>query len=140
MHEVDCAIITPQEVLQTSGHTEKFVDWVVRDEQTGEILRADHVVAAVLRARLEADREARGDGAKKCKKRKRDETRVLEDDVKRDYEAVLARIDALGGEQLGNVITRLEIKNPETGNVLSKPTQFNLMFETTVGPTGQLKG
>jgi glycyl-tRNA synthetase len=34
----------------------------------------------------------------------------------------------------------LNIKAPDTGNELSEALPFNLMFETMIGPTGQLKG
>lgn len=33
-----------------------------------------------------------------------------------------------------------EIKSPETGNDLSEPYEFNLMFPTPIGPGGYLQG
>jgi glycyl-tRNA synthetase len=33
-----------------------------------------------------------------------------------------------------------QIVNPETGNELTQPVEFNLMFESNIGPTGQIKG
>jgi glycyl-tRNA synthetase len=33
-----------------------------------------------------------------------------------------------------------KIKSPETGNDLSEPVVFNLMFASSIGPTGQLPG
>ena len=60
MLEVDCTMLTPYEVLKTSGHVDKFSDWMCRDLKTGEIFRADHLVEEVLEARLKGDQEARG--------------------------------------------------------------------------------
>lgn len=34
----------------------------------------------------------------------------------------------------------LGIKAPATGNDLTEPFNFNLMFQTSIGPTGQLTG
>lgn len=34
----------------------------------------------------------------------------------------------------------MKIKSPETGNDLSDPIPFNLMFGTNIGPTGDYKG
>lgn len=33
-----------------------------------------------------------------------------------------------------------KITSPVTGNVLSDPVEFNLMFSTLIGPTGLIKG
>lgn len=43
-------------------------------------------------------------------------------------------------EQLNETIRELAIKSPDTGNDLSEALPFNLMFETMIGPTGQLRG
>ena len=37
--EVDTAIITPEKVLQGSGHTEKFADLMVKEISSGEFFR-----------------------------------------------------------------------------------------------------
>ncbi len=52
MLEVDCTAITPEAVLQTSGHVDKFADWMCKDPVKGEFLRADHLVETVLESRL----------------------------------------------------------------------------------------
>lgn len=53
MLEVDCTAVTPEAVLKTSGHVEKFADWMCKDPVKGEYLRADHLVETVLETRLE---------------------------------------------------------------------------------------
>lgn len=44
MLEVDCSAMTPEIVLKTSGHVDKFTDFMVKDEKTGECYRADKLV------------------------------------------------------------------------------------------------
>ena len=42
--EVESTCVTPDVVLQVSGHVDKFTDYLVRDKQTNECYRADHVL------------------------------------------------------------------------------------------------
>ncbi|KAH3663852.1 hypothetical protein OGAPHI_005255 [Ogataea philodendri] len=150
MLEVDCTMLTPHEVLKTSGHVDKFADWMCRDLKTGEIFRADHLVEEVLEARLKGDKEARGekveeveeDDQKKKRKKKVKEIKAvkLEDSVVEEYETILAKIDGYSGPELGDIMVKYNIGNPATGEPLEKPMAFNLMFETAIGPSGQLKG
>ena len=115
MLEVDCTMLTPHDVLKTSGHVEKFADWMCKDPKTGEIFRADHLVEEVLEARLKGDKEARqgekkgAEGGvqetakdieenttkeeKKRKKKVKDIKVVrLDDQVVKEYETVLAKV------------------------------------------------
>lgn len=152
MLEVDCTALTPYEVLKTSGHVDKFADWMCRDQQTGEIFRVDHLVEEVLEARLKGDKEARGiaheaptaEQDEKDKKRKKKVKEIkavkLDDAEKAEYEAILAKIDGYSGPELGEIMEKYNITNPATGGKLSPPIEFNLMFETAIGPSGQLKG
>ena len=157
MLEVDCTVLTPHEVLKASGHVDKFADWMCKDPQNGEILRADHFVEDVLEARLEGDREARGQESeekendaksnnnkkkkkKKKKKQKGYEAILLDDSVAKEYESVLAQIDNYNGEQLGELIRKYDLRNPETNLQPEPPMAFNLMFQTKIGPSGQLQG
>ena len=43
-------------------------------------------------------------------------------------------------QQLDACINENKIKSPDTGNDLTEAVAFNLMFESQIGPTGQLKG
>ncbi|KAJ1963565.1 Glycine--tRNA ligase 1, mitochondrial [Dipsacomyces acuminosporus] len=159
MLEVDCSIMTPAEVLKTSGHVEKFADWMCKDTKNGEIFRADHLVEAVLEARLEGDALARKNAGeavesadtapkagddKKAKKNKKKGGPVvatkLADDVAEEYKSILAQIDNFDGQGLAELIAKYDIRNPTTGNEVTPPVEFNLMFESSIGPTGQLKG
>ena len=60
MLEIDSTILTPHAVLKTSGHVEKFIDWMSKDARTGESFRTDHTVKEILEARLKGDKEAKG--------------------------------------------------------------------------------
>lgn len=146
MLEVDCTVLTPHEVLKTSGHVDKFADWMCKDPKNGEIMRADHFVEAILEARLNGDKEARGqkveekDDPKKKKKKAKSEAVKLEDAVVQEYEEVLAKIDNYGGPELGELIKKYDLKNPATGLLPSDPVAFNLMFQTTIGPSSNSPG
>ncbi|CAG9971865.1 unnamed protein product [Clonostachys byssicola] len=147
MLEVDCTVLTPHEVLKTSGHVDKFADWMCKDPKNGEIMRADHFVEAVLEARLRGDKEARGQAIvekeadpKKKKKKAKSEAVKLDDAVVTEYEEVLAKIDNYDGPELGQLIKKYDLKNPETGVLPSDPVAFNLMFQTSIGPSSNLAG
>lgn len=147
MLEVDCTVLTPHEVLKTSGHVDKFADWMCKDPKNGEILRADHFVEAILEARLNGDKEARGqkvedkeEDPKKKKKKAKTEAVKLDDAVVQEYEEVLARIDNYGGPELGDLIKKYDLRNPATGVQPAEPVSFNLMFQTTIGPSSNYPG
>ncbi|KAH6850062.1 hypothetical protein B0I37DRAFT_370607 [Chaetomium sp. MPI-CAGE-AT-0009] len=147
MLEVDCTVLTPHEVLKTSGHVDKFADWMCKDPKNGEILRADHFVEDILESRLKGDKEARGQKAeekaedpKRKKKSKGQEAVKLDDAVVQEYEEVLAQIDNYNGEQLGELIKKYDLRNPTTGVQPSPPVAFNLMFQTAIGPSSNTPG
>ncbi|KAK4196737.1 putative glycyl-tRNA synthetase [Triangularia verruculosa] len=152
MLEVDCTVLTPHDVLKTSGHVDKFADWMCKDPKNGDILRADHFVEDILEQRLKGDKEARGlkveekeetDKKKAAKKKKNKggvEAVKLDDAVVKEYEEILAQIDNYNGEQLGQLITKHDLRNPATGFQPTPPVSFNLMFQTSIGPSSNLAG
>ncbi|KAF7596268.1 Glycine--tRNA ligase 1, mitochondrial [Aspergillus hancockii] len=148
MLEVDCTMLTPHEILKTSGHVEKFADWMCKDPKTGEIFRADHLVEEVLEARLKGDKEARGQKvvvdeekeAKKKKKAKEAKAVKLDDALVKEYEETLAQIDNYDGPELEKIITKYDIRNPTTDGNLLPPVAFNLMFQTSIGPSSNMPG
>lgn len=149
MLEVDCSVLTPHEVLKTSGHVDKFADWMCKDPKNGEIIRADHFVEEILENRLKGDKEARGqkveekeeDPKKKKRKAKGAQEAIkLDDAVVKEYEEVLAKIDNYNGEELGELIKKYDLKNPASGVQPLPPVAFNLMFQTAIGPSGNLAG
>ncbi|CEG77471.1 Putative Glycyl-tRNA synthetase [Rhizopus microsporus] len=88
--------------------------------------------------------EAAEDASKVDKKKKKKKGVVvaveLADDVRKAYEETLAQIDNYNGEELAAIMKKFDIRSPESGNELSEPKEFNLMFESSIGPTGHLKG
>lgn len=51
--QVECPAVTPEVVLQASGHVERFTDLMVTDLLTGDCHRADHLLEHSLEALLE---------------------------------------------------------------------------------------
>jgi hypothetical protein len=123
MQELKCAMITPYNVFKTSGHVDKFADFMCKDPKTGEILRADHLIKDVLEARLKSDKEARGekveetvdDPTKKKKKLKASKGAVkLDDEVRKEYEFLLATLDDYTTFAALSPATRLSLLFPST--------------------------
>lgn len=110
MLEVDCTVLTPHDVLKTSGHVDKFADWMCKDPKSGEIFRADHLVEEVLEARLKGDKEARGekivdeeeDEDKRKRKKKVKEIKMvkLDEAVRKEYEETLAMVSLIPSSAL----------------------------------------
>uniref|UniRef100_A0A1B6CRR6 glycine--tRNA ligase n=1 Tax=Clastoptera arizonana TaxID=38151 RepID=A0A1B6CRR6_9HEMI len=43
-------------------------------------------------------------------------------------------------EEMNDVLKKYNIRSPLTGNDLTEPIEFNLMFQTQIGPSGLIKG
>ena len=150
MMALKCSMLTPYEVLKSSGHVDKFADYMCKDPKTGEILRADHLIKDVLESRLKSDKEARGEtvanaeeeeeAQKVLKKKKKSAAKSavkLDDAVVRDYELVLATLDDCTGDDMGALVRKHDIRNPSSGNEVEPPVAVNLMFQTQIGATGK---
>ncbi|XP_051115675.1 glycine--tRNA ligase, mitochondrial 1-like [Andrographis paniculata] len=121
MLEVDCPCVTPEVVLKASGHVEKFTDLMVKDEKTGTCYRADHLLKDYCKDKLEKDPKLSADKAAELKH-------------------VMAVLDDLSAAELGAKIKEYNITAPDTKNSLSEPYPFNLMFQTSIGPSGLSAG
>ncbi|VDD87922.1 unnamed protein product [Enterobius vermicularis] len=119
MLEVGCSMLTPEPVLKASGHVDRFSDWMVKDLKTGECFRADHLIKNHIEKLLRD---------KKTPAKMRDE-----------FMDVLAKLDGMDNKDMHSVITKYGFKSPITGNDLTEPIAFNLMFPTVIGPTGEFK-
>eukprot|EP00462_Mataza_sp_D1_P018149 CAMPEP_0175140966 /NCGR_PEP_ID=MMETSP0087-20121206/11817_1 /TAXON_ID=136419 /ORGANISM="Unknown Unknown, Strain D1" /LENGTH=941 /DNA_ID=CAMNT_0016424277 /DNA_START=28 /DNA_END=2853 /DNA_ORIENTATION=+ len=119
MLEVSCSALTPDIVLRTSGHVEKFTDFMVKDLKTGDCHRADKL--------LEDHIDDIVDSASSEKEKK-------------EMLADKSAADALSQEALGAALKRWGVKAPTTNNDVGDPFPFNLMFVTQIGPTGKLVG
>jgi len=120
MAYVDCTVLTPEPVLKASGHVDKFVDFMVKDVVTGECNRLDHLIKMQLEKKL-ADKN-------------------LPQAEKEDINKTLALIEGMTMEEMGALVTKHDMKAPVTGNDLTPPCEFNLMFQISIGPTGACKG
>lgn len=120
MLQVDCTILTPENVLKASGHVDRFADLMVKDLKNGECFRLDHLIKAHLE-KLIAEKNTTAD-------------------QKAEYEDIVVKLDGCSKEEMNNTLRKFDIKSPNTGNDLSDAMEFNLMFSTSIGPTGNLKG
>lgn len=148
MLEVDCTVLTPHIVFKTSGHADRFSDWMCKDPKSGEIFRADHFVEDSLERRLNGDEAAREQAmveerAKNSKREKKSKVHQdavkLDDAVVKEYKEVLAQIDNYDGPQLGGLIKKYDLKC-KSGLLPTEPVEFNLMFATSIGPSSNLPG
>ncbi|KAF7489291.1 Glycine--tRNA ligase [Sarcoptes scabiei] len=120
MLEVDCTVLTPEPVLKASGHMERFADLMVKDLQTGECFRLDHLIKTQLEKLLTDPKTS--------------------DSMKKEYANIITRLDGFSKEEMNAILRDHNIKSPITGNDLSEAIDFNLMFSTNIGPTGTIRG
>jgi glycyl-tRNA synthetase len=120
MLEVDCSILTPEPVLKASGHVDRFADYMVKDVKTGECFRLDHLIKAHLE-KLASDKKA---------------TPELKDECT----DIVIKLDGMTKDEMGAILKKFNMKSPLTQNDLTEPIEFNLMFGTSIGPTGLVKG
>ena len=120
MLEVDCSILTPEPVLVASGHVERFADLMVKDVKNGECFRMDHLIKAHLE-KLMADKKTT-------------------EDKRAEYEEVVIKLDGFSKDEMNAVLRKYDIKSPISGNDVTDAIEFNLMFSTSIGPSGAVKG
>ena len=90
----------------------------MKDEKTGECFRLDHLIKAHLE-RVTHDKKTTAE-------------------LKAECEDIAIKLDGMNREEMRQILRRFEIKAPLSGNDLSDPIEFNLMFATSIGPTGQV--
>lgn len=120
MLEVDCSILTPEPVLRASGHVERFADLMVKDVKTGDCFRLDHLIKSHLE-KVISDKKTN-------------------ENVSRECENIITTLDGMTKNEMAAVMSKFNIKSPITGNDLTEPIEFNLMFGTQIGPSGLVKG
>ena len=114
MLELDSVCLTPDRVLEVSGHKDKFFDYQVQDKQTGLFYRADKYLTEVLTNRMKDSASA---------------------EEQEELRSFMNTIDGLSQGQLAQAFRDYKITSPE-GNELTDPFPFNLMFTTSIGPSG----
>ncbi|KPI95383.1 Glycyl-tRNA synthetase [Papilio xuthus] len=120
MLEVDCSILTPEPVLKASGHVERFADLMTKDVKSGECFRLDHLIKAHLE-KIKSEKNTKAE-------------------LKSEIEDILVKLDGMNADEMSALMERFNMKSPITGNDLTPPIEFNLMFNTQIGPSGLVKG
>ena len=103
--------------MDASGHAERFADLMVKDTKTGECFRADHLLEAFIEKQLS--------------------DKSVSEDIKSELRKLTPLIESMSKEELGATMTKYGVKAPVSGNDISEPMEFNLMFKSEIGPTGQ---
>ena len=120
MLEMECTCLTPEVVLKTSGHVDRFTDLMVKDLQTGECFRADKLLEDAIDALLEKNP-------------------TMPTEEKEDHLRVQRQADAYSPQELDALLMKYECKGP-SGQPYSPSFPFNLMFKTSIGPEGTSVG
>lgn len=124
MLEIDTSSVTPRIVFQHSGHLEKFTDLMVKDVVTGAAHRADHLLEDFMEKLIEKEIASESPSSEKINL----------------YKSIKSQADNYLPSELEEIYKQYNIKAPDTGNDLTAPYPFNLMFQTQIGPTGHSEG
>ena len=118
MFEISCTCLTPEQVLKTSGHVDRFTDLMVRNEKNPEeVFRADKLIAEECKIRMADPKYT-------------DHSREQLDRWERE-------VDTYSAEEVDKVLAALGTKAKHN---LCFPFPFNLMFQTSIGPQGNQVG
>jgi glycyl-tRNA synthetase len=120
MLEMECTCLTPENVLKTSGHVERFTDLMVKDVQIGECFRADKMLEDAIDDLLEKNP-------------------TFTTDEKEHHLRVQRQADAFSPEELDKLLLEYGCKTA-AGEPFSASFPFNLMFKTSIGPEGTSVG
>jgi len=93
---------------------------MVKDKKTGECFRLDHLIKNRLETLI------------------KDKKQTTE--VKEECKDIIIKLDGMTTQQMSDIVSKFNMKSPTTGNDISEPVDFNLMFATQIGPTGEQKG
>jgi len=121
MMEIEDTHIMPHQVLKASGHVDRFSDFLVRDEKDEKkFYRADKLLEDVMDEKLKE--------------------KGLSAELVKEYTVVRNQADAYSKEEISEIFKKYNIRAPESGNGLTEPEPFNLMFPTPIGPAGLIQG
>ncbi len=120
MLEMECTCLTPEPVLKTSGHVDRFTDLMVKDTESGECFRADKLLEDAIDALIESNP-------------------TMPTEEQEDHLRIQRQADAFSPTEIDELLTKYECKGP-SGNPYSASFPFNLMFKTSIGPEGTSVG
>lgn len=119
MLELSGTNLTPEIVLEASGHVAKFSDFMVRDTTTDRCYRADKYLIENMDKLL-----------KKAE---------VTAEQQEEFERIKSKADTYSPQELHEIFQKFNILSEEN-NPLSFPEPFNLMFATSIGPSGKHRG
>ena len=64
----------------------------------------------------------------------------VKQELKEEVKALLPLVDGMDRNDMEATMRKYDMKSPLTGNDLTDPIEFNLMFSTSIGPAGAVKG
>ena len=117
---MECTCLTPEPVLKTSGHVDRFTDLMVKDTEIGECFRADKLLEDAIDVLIESNP-------------------TMPTEEKEDHLRVQRQADAFSPEEIDELLVKYDCKGP-SGNPYSPSFPFNLMFKTSIGPEGTSVG
>jgi glycyl-tRNA synthetase len=120
MLEMECTCLTPETVLKTSGHVERFTDLMVKDTDTGECFRADKLLEDAIDELIE-------------------NSPTMPSEEKEDHLRIQRQADAFSPTEIDDLLIKYDCKGP-SGQPYSPSFPFNLMFKTSIGPEGTSVG
>eukprot|EP00559_Dactyliosolen_fragilissimus_P006532 CAMPEP_0184861516 /NCGR_PEP_ID=MMETSP0580-20130426/6184_1 /TAXON_ID=1118495 /ORGANISM="Dactyliosolen fragilissimus" /LENGTH=726 /DNA_ID=CAMNT_0027359043 /DNA_START=110 /DNA_END=2290 /DNA_ORIENTATION=- len=122
MLEMECTCLTPEPVLKTSGHVERFTDLMVKDVETGECFRADKLLEDSIDALIESNP-------------------AMPTEEKESHLRIQRQADAFSPTEIDELLLKYECKGPGPSQKPFSPSfPFNLMFKTSIGPEGTSVG
>ena len=120
MLEMECTCLTPEVVLKTSGHVERFTDLMVKDPVSGECFRADKLLEDAIDELIEENPD-------------------MPTSEKEGHLRVQIQADAFSPAELDEMLVKYGCKAP-SGEPYGSSFPFNLMFKTSIGPEGTAVG
>lgn len=120
MLEMECTCLTPEVVLKTSGHVERFTDLMVKDPVSGECFRADKLLEDAIDELIEANPD-------------------MPTEEREGHLRIQIQADAFSPAELDEQLTKYGCKAP-SGELYGPSFPFNLMFKTSIGPEGTAVG
>ena len=120
MLEMECTCLTPEVVLKTSGHVDRFTDLMVKDLETGECFRADKMLEDAIDDLLENNP-------------------TMPTEERENHLRVQRQADAYSPQELDKLLLEYGCK-AANGQPFSPSFPFNLMFKTSIGPEGTAVG
>eukprot|EP00924_Labyrinthula_sp_SR-Ha-C_P016535 maker-scaffold_6-snap-gene-6.10-mRNA-1 protein AED:0.02 eAED:0.02 QI:28/1/1/1/1/1/4/55/725 len=127
--QLTATCLTPERVLEASGHVQRFTDLMVKDEQTGSCFRADKLLEDHIDRVIDA--KSAGKDVVKINPKGFEVEELLK---------IKNQADAYTPKELDEQLKDFGITSPETGGSLSPSFPFNLMFKTAIGPEGNKIG